>query len=79
MKIFIGANVILDYLTEREPFVDDAEDVIGNLSTQHNDFEDSVQLACALAWGADVIISRDKMGFAKSPIPVFSPAEFVRR
>ena len=132
MKVFLDANVILDYLTDRQPFADDAEavvdfcasennvgkittltacnavyilakiigkrlaeekireliDIIGlvgvapesvseNLAVGHVDFEDSVQLAEAVKWGADVIVTRDKTGFGKSPIPVCSPADFV--
>ena len=132
MKVFLDANVILDYLTDRQPFADDAEavvdfcasennvgkittltacnavyilakiigkrlaeekikeliDLIGlvgvapesvseNLAINHADFEDSVQLAEAVKWNADVIVTRDKTGFGGSPIPVYSPADFV--
>lgn len=28
MKVFLDANVILDYLTDRQPFADDAELVV---------------------------------------------------
>ena len=28
MKVFLDANVILDYLTDRQPFADDAEAVV---------------------------------------------------
>lgn len=134
MKIFLDANVILDYLTDRQPFADDAEsvvefcategnvgkittltacnavyiltkvigkrqaeekireltDLIGlvgvspeavceNLAANHADFEDSVQLAEAIKWGAEAIVTRDKNGFAESPIPVFTPADFVAK
>lgn len=134
MKIFLDANVILDYLTDRQPFADDAEavveacasegnvgkittltacnavyilarvigkqlaeekikeliDIIGligvapefvsdNLAADHVDFEDSVQLSEAIEWEADVIVTRDKNGFNSSPIPVYSPADFISR
>lgn len=132
MKVFLDANVILDYLTDRQPFADDAEavvefctfkenvgkittltacnavyilgkaigkreaekkikeliDLIGlvgvapesvseNLAMNRIDFEDSVQLAEAIRWGAEAIVTRDKNGFNGSAIPVFTPAEFL--
>ena len=134
MKVFLDANVILDYLTDRLPFADDAEsvvefcasegnvgkittltacnavyilakvigkqlaeekikeliDIIGlvcvapesvsdNLAANHVDFEDSVQLSEAVKWSADVIVTRDKNGFRDSPIPVFTPADFIAK
>ena len=132
MKVFLDANVILDYLTDRQPFADDAEtvvefcasegnvgkittltacnavyilsrvigkqlaeekikeliDIIGlvgvnpesvsnNLATSHVDFEDSVQLSEAIKWNAEAIVTRDKRGFSGSPIPVYSPSDFI--
>ena len=134
MKVFLDANVILDYLTDRQPFADDAEavvdfcvaegnvgkittltacnavyilakvigkrqaeekikeltDLIGlvgvepesvskSLAANRIDFEDSVQLAEAIRWGAEAIVTRDKNGFTGSPIPVFAPADFVTK
>lgn len=40
------------------------------------DFEDCVIEACAENVKADCIITRDQKGFARSPIPAMSPAEF---
>ena len=132
MKIFVDANVIIDYLVDRMPFADDAEAVIDacvqdgnkgaftgltacnavyvigrsigqhnaellvkevaafmellpirpedismNLGADHPDFEDALQIAAAKAWGADVIVTRDKDGFADSPVKVLAPAEFL--
>ena len=132
--MFLDANVILDYLTDRQPFADDAESVIefcasegnvgkittltacnavyiltkvigkrlaeekikelidlvglvgvapesvsDNLAANHVDFEDSVQFSEAVKWNADVIVSRDKNGFKDSPIPVFTPADFIAK
>ena len=134
MKVFLDANVILDYLTDRQPFADDAEavvefcvsegnvgkittltacnavyilskvigkqqaeekikeliDIVGlvgvtpesvsdNLAVKHVDFEDSVQLAEAVKWGADVIVTRDENGFSESTIPVCTPSDFVAK
>ena len=132
MKIFVDTNVIIDYLTDRAPFADDAEAVVDvcvsegnegaitglsacnavsiigrtigrraaellvkkvasligllpidpaaiktNLGAEHPDFEDSLQIAAATAWGADVIVTRDRAGFVKSPIKVLTPTEFL--
>ena len=132
MKIFVDANVVIDYLTNRMPFADDAEavidfcvrdgnegamtglsacnavyvigkaagrrtaemlvkevssflkllpvrpvDIIANLAVGHPDFEDALQVSAAQAWDADVIVTRDKTGFANSPIRVLTPAEFL--
>ncbi|MBE9077543.1 PIN domain-containing protein [Romeria aff. gracilis LEGE 07310] len=39
------------------------------------DFEDAVQVACAVSLGLEAITSRDIEGFAGSPIPVFLPGD----
>ena len=54
-----------------------AESVRRNLGEEHPDFEDSVQISCAQEWGADVIVTRDKAGFANSPIKVMTPSELL--
>ena len=43
------------------------------------DYEDAVQLACALAAGIEVIVTRDPNGFANAVIPVLSPHNFITR
>ncbi len=43
------------------------------------DFEDDLQIACAVAAGLEVIVSRDRAGFVHSPILVLSPAELLER
>ncbi len=43
------------------------------------DFEDSVQYFSALSYHPDVIITRDKKGFANADIPVMTPSEFFER
>lgn len=42
------------------------------------DFEDAVQCAAAVAEGLDSIVTRNVKDFANSPLPVYSPAEFVK-
>jgi predicted nucleic acid-binding protein len=44
---------------------------------QPQDVEDGVQLAAALAFQADVIVTRDKRGFRAADLPVYSPADFL--
>jgi predicted nucleic acid-binding protein len=41
------------------------------------DFEDDLQIACAMRAGVDAIVTRDPRGFAASPVPVLSPADAV--
>lgn len=41
------------------------------------DYEDAAQLASALAYGLDAIVTRDPADFAGASIPVLSPADFL--
>ena len=41
------------------------------------DFEDALQAAAALAFGASYIVTRNARHYRRSPVPVISPAEFV--
>lgn len=41
------------------------------------DFEDDLQIACAIQAGVDAIVTRDPGGFTASPISVLTPAEVV--
>jgi predicted nucleic acid-binding protein len=42
-----------------------------------DDFEDNLQIACAILAGLDAIVTRDPKGFAGSPVPVVTPAELL--
>ena len=44
-----------------------------------SDFEDNLQIPCAVQSGLDGIITRDPGGFSGSAVPVLSPAELVAR
>ena len=55
----------------------DPDDIKANLGAEHPDFEDSLQIAAAQTWGADVIITRDTRGFSNSPVKVLTPVEFL--
>ena len=44
-----------------------------------SDFEDRLQIACALHGGAHAIVTRDPRGFSSSPIPVLSPTDLCNQ
>ena len=46
---------------------------------QSIDFEDNVQIACAMSMEVEVIVTRDAVGFLASPIPAMSPVELQDR
>jgi predicted nucleic acid-binding protein len=41
------------------------------------DFEDNLQIACAMLAGLDAIVTRDQEGFRDSLVPVMTPAELL--
>ena len=43
------------------------------------DFEDAIQIACAVDRGLDAILTRDTQGFVNSSVPVLSVQEFLQR
>lgn len=69
MKVLLDVNIILDVLLNRAPWVTD--------SAATWDYEDNLQIACAVEAGLDAIISRDPAGFTQSPIPVLTPAALL--
>ena len=44
-----------------------------------SDFEDNLQVACAVIAGLDAIVTRDPNGFALSVVPVLTPAELLAK
>jgi predicted nucleic acid-binding protein len=44
-----------------------------------SDFEDNLQIACAVLSRVDAIVTRDPAGFAGSPVPALTPAELIAR
>jgi predicted nucleic acid-binding protein len=44
-----------------------------------SDFEDSLQMACAIEDHADAIVTRDPSGFVGSPVTVLTPADLIAR
>ena len=57
----------------------DLPDLRSACSFSGRDFEDNLQLACAVNIGAQFIISRDTTGFVGGSIPVMSPEEMATR
>jgi predicted nucleic acid-binding protein len=43
------------------------------------DFEDDVQIECAIVARLEAIVTRDPKGFAHSPIPAITPGELLSR
>ena len=44
-----------------------------------SDYEDNLQIACAIEAQLDAIVTRDPAGFAQSPVPAMTPAELLNR
>jgi hypothetical protein len=44
-----------------------------------NDFEDNLQIACAVEGLRDSVVTRDPNGFRHSPVPALTPAELIAR
>ena len=44
-----------------------------------SDFEDSLQIACAMTAQLDVIVTRDPSGFVASSIPILTPQQMLSR
>ena len=49
------------------------------IDLQMSDFEDAMQYECASAAKMDVIVTRDKSGFAGAEILVLTPTEFIAK
>lgn len=55
------------------------ESVDWAIDSQMSDFEDAMQYECASAAKMDVIVTRDKSGFAGAEILVLTPTEFIAK
>lgn len=56
----------------------DSATVQSALAMTGPDFEDNLQIACAVQQQTDAIVTRDPADFIASPVPVLSPAELLR-
>jgi len=135
VRVLLDTNIILDYLLEREPFLEDAEalfEVIDSgkavgyvtattltdifyiayrqtrnielarqavlttltvmvicpvdrvilesaFASGLADFEDAVQIACAVSQNLDAIVTRDIQGFSNSPISSLSVQQLLEQ
>jgi len=57
----------------------DREGLEQAIALKFTDFEDAVQVACAMRLGLNAIVTRDVDGFTNSPIPVPSPEDLINR
>ncbi|MCF6313437.1 MAG: PIN domain-containing protein [Verrucomicrobiales bacterium] len=69
-----GKEVALDFINHLCKFCRIApvehEDIDVAFKYNSGDFEDAMQIACALACSADLIVTRDPAGFSKSPLSI---------
>ncbi len=54
-------------------------DVLAALDWPIPDFEDALQVAAAVACGAQIIVTRNERDFKKSPVPAMTPEALLRR
>lgn len=54
-------------------------DALAALDLPMRDFEDALQVAAAMACGAQCIVTRNERDFKGSPVPALSPDAFLRR
>ncbi len=59
-------------------FSTSAEDLFHAISSDVSDFEDAVMVETGLRVQADCIVTRNKKDFARSPLPIYSPSEFLQ-
>ncbi len=49
------------------------------LAIENNDYEDAIMIECAKRAKLDAIVTRNPDHFRVSPVPVYSPSEFVSK
>ena len=54
-------------------------DAMAALDLPMRDFEDALQVAAAMACGAQFIVTRNERDFKASPVPALNPGTFLRR
>lgn len=73
----IGKQYVSDLLLTLEICAVNQDILKAALALNLDDFEDAVQLACAMNENLDAIITRDLQGFINSPIAILSPGEVL--
>jgi predicted nucleic acid-binding protein len=70
-------SFLTDFLTFVEVAAGDTATVRQALAMPTNDFEDALQASAAIAFGADIIVTRDISDYKKLPITALTPTKFV--
>lgn len=70
---------LVDLLRFVEVAASDTAVVRQALALPIKDLEDALQTSAAIAFGADIIVTRNVSDFKKLPIKAITPAEFVKR
>ena len=73
MRLLIDINVLLDGALQRLA----APDALATLELPLIGIEDALQVAAAMACGAQFIVTRNERDFRKSPVPTLSPWRFA--
>ncbi len=68
---------IADLLTFVEVAAGDTATVRQALAMPTNDFEDALQASAAIAFGADIIVTRNTSDYKKLPIAAMTPTKFA--
>jgi predicted nucleic acid-binding protein len=71
-------NFIADLLAFVEVAAGDTATVRQALAMPTRDLEDALQASAAIAFGADIIVTRDVADFKKLPIKAMTPAAFAK-
>lgn len=79
----VSANSGRDFIRSILDWADVAKtgkpDALAALDLPMRDFEDALQVAAAMACGAQFIITRNERDFKTSPVPALHPEDFLRR
>lgn len=54
-----------------------ADDVFHAISSEVSDFEDAVMIETAIRSNVDCIVTRNTKDYSKSPVPVYTPDQFL--
>lgn len=74
-----GRSFLVDLLKLVEVATVGTSDAGRALALPMSDVEDAFQVAAALAWNADFIITRNLPDYRRSPITAISPTDFLKK
>lgn len=75
-KAWQSIHAVLDQLSIITVGGDELEAAV---MLEGTDFEDNLQIACAMSLQLDFIVTRDSSGFTGSPMPVLTPRQLLSR